>query len=368
MEWLLPLDVIKRVKYRLQWHYLNFELCFYSLFYNHHLDKNYVSDVCMEPLFWFVDNFTKFLGPFFVFCVSMIMFAVISIAYYIGLPYWWNKNPQLAVILVVVGNWLKINTLFHYYMGVVTHPGHPPKGAMIEEAVSICKKCIAPKPPRAHHCSVCNKCVLKMDHHCPWLNNCVGHYNHRYFFMYMVFISLSTFFIMAFGIEIAYNEVWLQNTREEEPYGHPVRMNDSEIIAVPEWDNENKSEIPIIELPADVYWKRRAITFMAFICSGAFVALTWLSSWHAKQIGKGETSIEAHINKAETQRLAKIHKEYINPYNYGPVDNWKIFFGIGNGKSWLHVIFPSAHKPFGDGLTWDSVQGLCNNIEHKKIP
>lgn len=31
------------------------------------MDQSYIADVCMEPMFWFVDNFTKFLGP-----VSMI--------------------------------------------------------------------------------------------------------------------------------------------------------------------------------------------------------------------------------------------------------------------------------------------------------
>lgn len=62
-----------------------------------------------------------------------------------------------------------------------------------------------------------------------WLNNCVGHYNHRYFFMYMVFIVASTLFIMVFGVEIAYLEIWLglEQGLEEELYGHPVRFNSS---------------------------------------------------------------------------------------------------------------------------------------------
>jgi hypothetical protein len=35
--------------------------------------------------------------------------------------------------------------------------------------VRWCRKCSAVKPPRAHHCSLCGTCVLKMDHHCPWV-------------------------------------------------------------------------------------------------------------------------------------------------------------------------------------------------------
>lgn len=35
----------------------------------------------------------------------------------------------------------------------------------------LCRRCKAYKPARAHHCSVCRRCVIKMDHHCPWVNN-----------------------------------------------------------------------------------------------------------------------------------------------------------------------------------------------------
>lgn len=48
--------------------------------------------------------------------------------------------------------------------------------------------------------------------------------------MFMVFIEISVIFLITFGAEIAYYEVWLNYTssgEEQELYGYPVQVNTS---------------------------------------------------------------------------------------------------------------------------------------------
>lgn len=102
-----------------------------------------------------------------------------------------------------------------------------------------------PKPPRTHHCSICNKCILKFDHHCVFLNQCVGHYNHRHFFLYMAYTVIGVIFIITFGIEIGYDVLWLgdgggwEEKEHEKPQGSLVRYNlTGHLIPITEVDYE----------------------------------------------------------------------------------------------------------------------------------
>ena len=187
--------------------------------------------------------------------VWLLIIFIVGVAYWIGLPFYWSISAELTVALVVFGHWILVNVLFHYYMALVTPPGNPPhvrkkvtkflkkhqiilknifkKHFMkVEEIPHIqarCKKCQSAKPPRTHHCSVCRTCILRMDHvtanvnsyssnhklinmfiyfqHCPWLNNCVGHFNHRYFFLFMAYVVLGMIFLYIFGAPVIVSSI-----------------------------------------------------------------------------------------------------------------------------------------------------------------
>ncbi|ESP02549.1 hypothetical protein LOTGIDRAFT_80064, partial [Lottia gigantea] len=48
------------------------------------------------------------------------------------------------------------------------------------------------RPPRCHHCSLCNKCVLKRDHHCFFARACVGIHNQRHFMVFLFWTFAGT--------------------------------------------------------------------------------------------------------------------------------------------------------------------------------
>lgn len=45
-----------------------------------------------------------------------------------------------------------------------------------------------------------------MDHHCPWINNCVGHYNHKYFLLFLLFLFLYSLYYALLITPIFFSE------------------------------------------------------------------------------------------------------------------------------------------------------------------
>jgi hypothetical protein len=76
----------------------------------------------------------------------------------------------------------------HHLLG----PHRPTISEAAQRATRVCDTCQLFKPARTHHCSHCNRCVLKYDHHCPWMGNCIGYHNYKFYLQFIV----STWFLV----------------------------------------------------------------------------------------------------------------------------------------------------------------------------
>lgn len=74
------------------------------------------------------------------------------------------------------------------------------------EPSAFCSACLVRRPVRSKHCSVCDRCVARLDHHCPWVGNCIGAKNHVYFIGFLVMLIVMCLW-MIYGGFTYYTEV-----------------------------------------------------------------------------------------------------------------------------------------------------------------
>ncbi|GAA5802886.1 hypothetical protein HPULCUR_008361 [Helicostylum pulchrum] len=276
------------------------------------------------------------IGPIFI-GIAILLLNMCVLGYYLVVfPYlyqWtdtsvWNK--LLSVLTLCFTLYIVYCIYFHYYMAIVTPPGDmedyrkkdssnsSDEASMrtmlleMEEHSQFPQSCLLPKPERAHHCSVCNTCILRFDHHCPWIHNCVGHFNHRYFVLFMTYlIFAASYFVISAWRPFM---VCLDITQLDWPYYFPR---------------------PLL-----------AFSFILAACMG--LAIGALCIWHYYLIFTAQTTVEFYDNYYDKGVCKTQGEIFVNMYNFGPVQNFK--------SPWYTIFYPIPIPPKGTGRVFEKCQ------------
>ncbi|GAV52861.1 hypothetical protein ZYGR_0AI01430 [Zygosaccharomyces rouxii] len=242
---------------------------------------------------------------------------------------WYKSLVSVVVILMVIG-------LYTYYKVVVTGPGSPldydtlkvynmqavesgaelPPEFLSRRSITmkrdgrfrVCQTCHVWKPDRSHHCSRCDKCILRMDHHCPWFPSCIGFNNQRFFIQFLLYATTYSIVVFSFiSIQLFH------------------------------WFKTKQYEVELIDLQLLSVW---------LLGIAVSISLSFFTGFSVYQVTKNQTTIEMHIYRRYREELeiladtcGPINSNRDNAYDLGSaMNNWKDTMG----EHWIEWLFPIA--------------------------
>ncbi|KAK0410189.1 hypothetical protein QR680_004998 [Steinernema hermaphroditum] len=273
-----------------------------------------------SPTFYYIGRFLfrrVFAIALKIFFLALFV-EVFFFVYLVALPFETLYKPiWLIYAFHVFGFYLFACTVLYFFMSSLTSPGHPLKDTT---DLPLCRVCENHKPPRAHHCSVCGVCVLKMDHHCVWLNQCIGARNHRYFVQFLGYLSFGMLFLLTAAHNTFYRNI---SSPDAESYCGAglddflggVLCGGGGVIVV-------------------------TLTFFNFMLTIVCIVLVGgFFLWNCALVSVGTTYIEC------LQRVIMGGSTFADlPPIKNVAHNWKIFLGLDGQRSfWRHILLPSFH-------------------------
>ncbi|EEF30829.1 zinc finger protein, putative [Ricinus communis] len=240
--------------------------------------------------------------------VTVVVLAIIYIYFstlFVFIEGWFGLMTSPGIMNAVVFTAMAFMCILNYAYAIFTDPGRVPSTYTpdIEDAdnpvheikrkggdLRFCQKCSHFKPPRAHHCRVCKRCVLRMDHHCIWINNCVGHANYKVFFVFVIYAVISCIYSLVLLI----GSLTIDPQKDEQQSSGSFRS----IYVI--------SGVLLIPLS---------------------VALGILLGWHVYLILQNKTTIEYHEGVRAMWLAEKGGDVYKHPYDIGAYENLTMVLG-----------------------------------------
>ncbi|KAF9444856.1 zf-DHHC-domain-containing protein [Macrolepiota fuliginosa MF-IS2] len=304
---------------------------------------------CFRALERLGDRITGAAGPYFV-ALAIILTSTGTVCFFDVIAPGLNYRLVTLPICILIA----LNLHMHYYYVCTVRPGfveEPPKlqghgllwakrrakrrggdGGVLTAPVRVngarvtvaeimkCRKCGQQRPERAHHCRICNRCVLKYDHHCPVrINQCVGLHNERHFVLFLVYLAISTLCYSVLG--------W------------PFLLESLGVTYSLEWPYH----VPEV-----------AFAMIYILAVVLCIAVGIMGGYHIWEVANGETSVEAQDHEVYRNRAKERSESTIpNSVNDRKRKNLELFFNIGDGGyPWYTLILPLRVMPYTDGHSW----------------
>ncbi|GAB2226864.1 hypothetical protein Droror1_Dr00008659 [Drosera rotundifolia] len=252
-----------------------------------------------------------------------VIFFIYTTTTFIFIQRWFNLFSSPGLINAAAFTVIAAMCVWNYVVAVRTDPGRVP-GSFVPDVedggnalheikrkggdLRYCQKCSHYKPPRAHHCRACKRCVLRMDHHCIWINNCVGHANYKVFFVFVLYATIACIYSLVLFFGSIMND-FLKNEQEAEESSRTINVIYAVLV------------IPLT------------------------IALAVLFGWHVYLILGNKTTIEYYEGVRALWLAEKGGEVYLHPYDLGPFENLTAVLGP-NIISW---VCPTS-KHIGSGL------------------
>ncbi|GLT93236.1 hypothetical protein SLE2022_110370 [Rubroshorea leprosula] len=257
--------------------------------------------------------------------VLVLMGFVYYITVFVFIHDWIGLQSSARFLNAIIFTFLAFLCLFSFSVCVLTDPGHVPASYVpdVEDAATsnqklkkdangvqlrLCDKCSTYKPPRAHHCRVCRRCVLRMDHHCLWINNCVGYWNYKAFFVLIFYATMTTLYSVVIIIGCACQK--------------------------------------------DSYQGQTPLKIFYILCGTMMIALSvtlgTLLGWHVYLTAHNMTTIEYYEGIRAAWLARKSGQNYRHPFDLGVYKNITLVLGP-NMLKWLS---PSSLSYLKDGTSF----------------